>query len=210
MKEFWHENLIEESWKKLQELSKEKGLKVIGGWAVWLWTKQYKSKDIDIIVDLKELTKLKEKYSLQKNDRLKKYEIKLENIDIDIYVPFYSKLAIPVEELLKEKIKINGINTISCESLLILKQSAEIERRNTIKGKKDAIDLFTLLLYAPIDFKKYFALVKKYKKTEFLKELIKEIKNFDPKDAEKYLNLNYNEFSKKKKKLLKEIEKLNN
>src|SRR3989344_5114890 len=171
-KEFWHESLTEESWKKLQDTSKETELTVIGGWGVWLWTKQHKSKDIDIIIDFQELANLKEKYSLEKNDRLKKIE---------------------------------GINTISCEALLILKQGAEIDRRGTIKGQKDAIDLLTILFYAPIDFKKYFALLEKNKKQAFAKELAGAITSFNPKDSEKYLGTNYKEFVKKKKQLLEKI-----
>ena len=207
-KEFWHESLTKESWKKLQELSKEMELTVIGGWGVWLWTKQHKSKDIDIIIDFQELANLKEKYSLEKNDRLKKYEVKMQGFDIDIYVPFYSRLALPIEGLLKEKVKIEGINTISCEALLILKQGAEIDRRGTIKGQKDAIDLLTILFYAPIDFKKYFALLEKNKKQAFAKELAGAITGFNPKDSEKYLGTNYKEFVKKKKQLLEKIKKL--
>jgi len=209
-KEFWHESLTEESWKKLQELSKETELTVIGGWAVWLWAKQHKSKDIDAIVDFQELAKLKEKFSLEKNDRLKKYEIKMQGFDIDIYVPFYSKLALPIEDLLKEKVRIEGINTIPCEALLVLKQGAEINRRGTIKGQKDTIDLLTLLIYAPIDFKKYFGLLKKHKKEEFARELAGEIARFNPSDSEKYLGVNYKEFSKKKKELLAQIKKAQN
>jgi len=206
-KEFWHESLTEESWKKLQELSKETELTVIGGWAVWLWTKQHKSKDIDIIVDFQELAKLKEKYSLEKNGRLKKYEIKMQGFDMDIYVPFYSKLALPIEDLLKEKVRIEGISTIPSEALLILKQGAEIDRRGTVKGQKDSIDILTILIYAPIDFKKYFALLAKNKKENFAKELIGEIMRFNPSDSEKYLGINYKEFSKKKKELLEQIKK---
>ncbi|MDP2973985.1 MAG: hypothetical protein Q8N60_02955, partial [Candidatus Diapherotrites archaeon] len=191
-----------------QELSKETGLTVIGGWAVWLWTKQHKSKDIDIIVDLQELAGLKEKYALEKNDRLKKYEIKMQGFDIDIYVPFYSKLALPIESLLEEKVKIEGINTIPCESILILKQGAEIARRGTIKGQKDGIDLLTILLYAPVDFKKYFEALKKNKKEHFAKELASAITSFNPKDSEKYLGITFKEFSKKKKELLEKIKKL--
>ncbi|MBU2100785.1 hypothetical protein KKG83_01150 [Candidatus Micrarchaeota archaeon] len=204
-KEFWHESLTEESWKKLQELSKETELTVIGGWAVWLWTKQHKSKDIYIIVDFKELTQLKEKYSLEKNDRLKKYEIKMQGFDIDVYVSFYSRLALQIEELLKEKVRIEGINTIPCEALLILKQGAEIDGRNTIKGQKDLIDLLTLLVYAPIDFKKYFGLLKQHNKTEYAKELVGAITRFNTKDSEKYLGINFKEFSKKKKQLMEQI-----
>ena len=206
-KEFWHESLTEESWKRLQELSKETDLTVIGGWSVWLWTKQHKSRDIDIIVGFDELAKLKEKYVMEKNDRLKKYEIKMQGFDIDIYVPFYSRLALPVEELEKEKVRIAGINTISCESLLILKQGAEIERRGTVKGQKDTIDILTILLYAPIGFRKYFALLAKNKKESFAKELIIEMAGFNPKDSEKYLGINYKEFSRKKKEMLEKIKK---
>lgn len=206
-KEFWHESLTEESWKKLQELSKETDLIVIGGWSVWLWTKQHKSKDIDILVGFDELAKLKQKYVLEKNDRLKKYEIKMQGFDVDIYVPFYSKLALPTEELAKEKVKIEGISTISCEALLILKQGAEIERRGTVKGQKDAIDILTILAYAPVNFKKYFELLKKNKKEEFAKELAKEISQFNPADSERYLGLKFTEFNKKKKEILQKIKK---
>lgn len=208
-KEFWHESLTQESWKKLQELSKQINLNVIGGWSVWLWTKQHKSRDIDIIVEFSELEKLKQKFSLEKNDRLKKYEIKLEGFDIDIYLPFYSRLSIPAEDLLKDKTKIEGINTISCESLLVLKQGAEIGRRNSIKGQKDLIDIMTILFFSPINFKKYFELLKKYKKPEFAKELITEITSFNAKESEKYLGLKYSEFIKRKKQLLEEIKKIN-
>ena len=207
-KEFWHESLTEESWKKLQELSKEMELTVIGGWGVWLWTRQHKSKDIDIIVDFQELAKLKEKYSLEKNDRLKKYEIKMQGFDIDIYVPFYSRLSLPIEDLLEEKVKIEGISTVSCESLLVLKQGAQIDRRGTIKSQKDTIDLLTILLHAPIDFKKYFALLEKNRKEAFAKELAGAITSFNPKDSEKYLGVNHKEFSKRKKELLEKIKKL--
>ena len=206
-KEFWHESLTEESWKKLQELSKEYSLTVIGGWSVWLWTKQHKSRDIDIIVDFKGLAELKERYVLEKNERLKKYEIKLHGFDVDIYVPFYSKLALPIEGLLKEKVKIDGINTVSAQALLALKQGAEIERRNTVKGQKDRIDILALLFYAPISLQKYFALLKQFKKDEFAKELAAEIALFNPKDSERYLGIKFGDFAKKKKKLLEQIKK---
>ena len=207
MKEFWHESLTEESWKKLQELSKE-DMVVIGGWAVWLWTRQHKSKDIDIIVDFQGLSKLKGKYLLEKNGNLKKYEIKMQGFDIDVYVPFYSRLALPIEALLEEKVKIEGVNTISCESLLVLKQGAEISRRGTVKGKKDSIDILTILLYAPIDFKKYSALLARHGKESLAKELATVLAGFSPKDSEKYLGLDYKEFSAKKRELLGKVKRL--
>ena len=206
-KEFWHESLTQESWKKLQELSMETELTVIGGWSVWLWTKQHKSRDIDIIVDFAELSRLKEKYVLEKNDRLKKYEVKMTGFDIDIYVQFYSKLALPIEALVKERVKIDGINTIICEALLILKQGAEIDRRSTVKGQKDIIDILTILIYCPLNFRKYFELLGKYKKETLAKELTGEIARFNPKDSERYLGLKYREFAKRKKEIMEKIKK---
>ncbi len=206
--EFWHESLTEKSWKKLQELSKEINLTVIGGWSVWLWTKQHKSKDIDILVDFETLSFLKEKYPLEKNDRLKKYEIKLSEFDIDIYTPYYSTLAIPIEDLLKETIQIEGIKTIRSEMLLILKQGAEIDRRESIKGQKDTIDILTLLVYAPIDLKKYRGLLEKYRKKNYLHELLTEITQFNPIDSKRYLGINYSEWAKKKKELIEKIKKV--
>jgi len=206
-KEFWHESLTQESWKKLQELSMETELTVIGGWSVWLWTKQHKSRGIDIIVDFAELSRLKEKYVLEKNDRLKKYEVKMTGFDIDIYVQFYSKLALPIEALVKERVKIDGINTIICEALLILKQGAEIDRRSTVKGQKDIIDILTILIYCPLNFRKYFELLGKYKKETLAKELTGEIARFNPKDSERYLGLKYREFAKRKKEIMEKIKK---
>ena len=203
--EFWHESLTGQSWEKLQELAGEIKFTLIGGWSVWLWTKQHKSRDIDIIVDFETLARLREKYPLVKNDRLKKYEIKMQGFDIDIYVPYYSKLALPVEQLASQTASIEGISTISCEALLILKQGAEIARRGTTKGRKDIIDILTILLYAPLDFKNYFALLSKNGKENFAKELLYEIAALSPRESEKYIGMGEREFTKRKKGLLLKI-----
>ena len=49
-KEFWNSLLTEKSWEILQELRKNYDFILIGGWAVYLLTKQKKSKDIDIVI----------------------------------------------------------------------------------------------------------------------------------------------------------------
>lgn len=56
-----------------------------------------------------------------------------------------------------------------------------------------------------MDFKKYFALLAKNRKEAFAKELTRAITSFNPKDSEKYLGINYKEFSKKKKEMLEKI-----
>jgi hypothetical protein len=206
--EFWSELLTKASWEKLIELSKEIDLTVIGGWAAYLWTGLHKSKDIDILVDYDTLIKLQKEYKLEKNDRLKKYEIKFDKFDIDIYLPGYSKLAIPVEDIIKKyPTMVRGIATIIPEILLILKQGAEIERRNTIKGKKDSIDILTLLIHAPIDLKEYKEILSKYKKENYIEELANVIKNFDDRDLQ-YLGIDFMKFKRWKKDILEKLKRI--
>src|SRR3989344_5181136 len=108
--DYWNNILTEKSWSILLKLKKEKfNFTVIGGWAAYLWTNLHKSKDIDIVInDFKDLDFLKKNYDLRKNDSLKKYEIKFEEIDLDIYVPYYSKLALPIEEIKSRITKIEN------------------------------------------------------------------------------------------------------
>jgi len=202
--EFWNSLLTEQSWKTLLELNKKPfGFILIGGWATYLWTKQHKSKDIDLALkNIKELDYLKKSFDLKKNDRLKKYEIKQGETDIDIYVPYYSKLTIPIEELEKHSTKIAGITVAKPEALLILKQGAEIERKNTIKGLKDRIDIISILLQTQIDFRKYRELIEKHKLQGFekrLKEIITEFKET------KYIEMTPRQLKLKKRELMETI-----
>lgn len=50
MKEFYHSLITEKSFKSLQELSKDFNFVLMGGWAIFLYTRALKSKDIDIII----------------------------------------------------------------------------------------------------------------------------------------------------------------
>ena len=202
-KEFWNSLLTEKSWKILYEIKKKYSFILIGGWAVYLLTKQQKSKDIDIVIDLIELKKF-DKNKLRKNDNLKKYEIKNEEIDIDIYLEYYSKLVIPVEDIKNYAIEIEGFRVLCPEALLILKQSAYLDRINSVKGEKDKIDVASLIFFSEINFKKYNEILKKYK-LDYLKDLEKLIKNFKEYDS---LNLNPRGFKLRKNKILNGIKNL--
>ncbi len=207
MTEFWNELLTKASWKKLQELTKEFKFILIGGWAIYLWTEKHKSKDIDVIIDYSTLSEIQEKYPLTKNDRLKKYEVKFDEFDIDIYLPYYSKLALPIEDLENYMTMVKGIKTISLETLLILKQAAEVERRNSVKGQKDGIDILTILIYGCPDIKEYNELLGKYELKDYIDELIFVIKNFDDKNI-KYLDLNLKEFVNWKRKYIEKLRRV--
>ena len=206
--EFWSSLLTEKSWNLLKELNKKDfNFIVIGGWAAYLWTKLHKSKDIDILVpDFKGLEYLKKTYDLRKNDSLKKYEIKFEEIDVDIYIPYYSKLALPIDEIKIHITKIENMQVVSPEVLLILKQGAELDRKDSVKGSKDRIDIMALLLFSEVDFKKYNYLLEKYKLKHYFDRLFSIINNFD---EIKYLDLNPREFKLKKRELLRKMGKMN-
>ncbi len=200
--EYWNELITEKSWNVLQKL-KTINFVLIGGWASYLWTNSHKSKDIDIIVDFKELEKIKNEFSLNKNDNLKKYEIKIDEVDIDIYVPFYSKLSLPAEFIIKNSTKIQGFKVVKPEILLILKQGAECDRKDSEKGLKDRIDIIDLLFKTEIDFKNYEEILEKYNLKDYKKKLIAIIKNFR---EIKYLRLNPREFKLKKEVILNKIQ----
>jgi len=202
--EFWNSQLTEKSWEALQDLKKKYDFILIGGWAIYLWTKQQKSKDIDIVVSISELQKLKQE-NLSKNDNLRKYEIKIGEIDVDIYVSHFSKLIIPPEHIGNYISKIEGFSVISKEALLILKQGAEIERRNSLKGEKDEIDIMSLLFFSDINFNVYKSILKKYSLEHFIDSLISILKTFKDYNL---ISLTPREFKKTKENILKNLKKL--
>lgn len=169
---YYHDLITEKSWKILQDLKRQYRFILIGGWAVYLYTKALKSRDIDFICDYEELQKLKAKFDLIKNERLKKYEIHMGEFDVDIYVPFYSELAIPVEDLLKMTKLIEGFAILTPEALCILKQKAYLDRAGSSKGEKDRLDILALLKNG-LDFKEYTALINKYRLDTYPSDLKK-------------------------------------
>jgi hypothetical protein len=205
--DYWNNILTEKSWEILQKIKKEKfEFILIGGWAAYLWTNSHKSKDIDIVIkDFNDLNFLKNRYNLIKNDALKKYEIKFEEIDLDIYVPFFSRLAIRVEDIKNHTTIISNFEVVKPELLLILKQGAEQDREKSIKGEKDRIDIITLLLNAEINFNEYLKLLKKYGLEHFYERLKNIILNFK---EIRYIDLNPREFKLKKEEIIKKLRNL--
>lgn len=142
---YYRDQVTQKSWKLLTQISSIYQFVLIGGWAVWLYTKQLKSKDIDIVVSLDQLGKLSKDYALEKNERLKKYEIRQEEIEIDVYTPFYSQLGVPGEVILDTAIQREGFKIPPPEILLRLKLVAYQGRRGSEKGRKDLVDIVSLL-----------------------------------------------------------------
>ncbi len=201
MTEYWNEALTKASWESLQKFSKRYDFILIGGWAVYLWTKQHKSKVIDIVIDFETLGKLKKDFDVTKNDRLKKYEIQKDKFDIDIYVKYYSELGFPLEDM--EVTKIEGFTVPVLEDLIILKQNAEIDRRGSVKGKKDAIDILSMLIYGGFGYDKYISKLEEHD-LNFEEDLIKVVEDFDAEES-KYLRMGFKEFKDWQNEFLEEI-----
>lgn len=199
MAEFYHDLITEESFEILQILRKKFKFILIGGWAVFIYTKSLKSKDIDIIVDYDELEKIRKEYNIFKNDRLKKYEIKIDQTYIDIYLPYFSDLGLKAEEIKNYCKNIEGFLAPLPEVLLILKIYAYQNRKGTNKGGKDLVDIFSLLKNAGINWQKYKELIKKHN----LKNLNEELENliFSQKSIPELGLLNH-KISKLKKEVL--------
>lgn len=202
MEEFYHNLITEKSFQTLQDIRKKLDFILIGGWAVFLYTKSLKSKDIDIIVDYENLAKMKEVGEIRKNNRLKKYEVSEGNFDIDIYVPYYSELGMPIEEIQKNSKNKEGFTAPEPEILLLLKLYAWHNRRGSAKGQKDELDIFSLALLSEFDWRKYAGFVEKYD----FSELNKEFKNLLKATRRiKDLNINEQKMAKSKKRILEKI-----
>lgn len=148
--QFWHDAITDKSFAFLQEFAKRFQFVLIGGWAVYFHTKALKSKDIDIVVTFEELEKLRKEFPLIKNERLKKYEIKAEGFDVDIYVPHFSELGVPLEDIINDAVSLEGFRVPRKEILLALKLHVYEQRKGSLKGRKDMIDIISLLYHSKI------------------------------------------------------------
>ncbi|MDI9643807.1 MAG: hypothetical protein QFX35_01160 [Candidatus Verstraetearchaeota archaeon] len=155
---FYHPDITEESWRVLLELRRRHSFILIGGWAVWLYTKGLKSKDIDIIVDFEELSQLRKEFLLTKNPRLKKYELKQGSTDVDVYVLHYSDFGIPPHLLSAHVLSVEGFRVLAPEYLLVLKLRAAMDREVSAKGEKDRIDILSLLVSGAVKLSEFVAI----------------------------------------------------
>lgn len=202
MQNFYNDLVTQKSWLTLQNLRGKLDFVLIGGWAVYLYTKTLKSKDIDLIVNYDQLEKLRTDFQVVKNDRLKKYEARAEEVQIDIYLPHYSDLGISVKEIIKNTNQKETFILPCLEKLLILKQLVYIQRGLSAKGQKDRLDVLSLLLSKDFEinaYKKQLAKLGQKKLLVNLKSLISETTKIPE------LGVNEHFWSKTKKKLLNKL-----
>jgi hypothetical protein len=202
--EFWNSEITNDSWNELLVLSRTYNFILIGEWAIYLYTKLHKSRDIDIVVDYDQFWILSKDFQLRKNPSLRKYEIKFQKFDIDVYTPFYSRLTVPVQDLINNFTIIENIKVPKIEELLILKLGAFDERVDSIKGQKDRLDIAGLVFYSSVDYARFTELLNKYEKRVYYKLLMNAVGNINPRLLQ-YLNLNESTYAKIKKKALEVI-----
>ncbi len=143
---YYHDILTTKSWEELKRIKGQLDFVLIGGWAVYLYTRALKSKDIDILISYDGLDKLRLLYpNVYKNERLSKYEAVLEDIQVDVYLPHFSKIGLPVEELVQHTKLVDGFTVLDPNYLMVLKIITYADRKGTSKGRKDFLDLVSLL-----------------------------------------------------------------
>jgi len=200
--DYYHNLITEKSWRELTSLRRRLDFVLIGGWAVYVYTKTLKSKDIDIIVDYDQLPVLARSYDLTKNDRLKKYQAAKEEVEIDIYLPHYSRIGIPVEDLLKQAVNLEGFRVAEINHLLVLKIFSFSRRGNSTKGRKDLIDIVSLAAGTLIDWGKIKKVIGKYRLEEALASWIRALRStFEVGE----ITLNKHSFSKLKNEILAKL-----
>lgn len=152
MVSFYHGAITDRSWSVLLELSRQIPFVLIGGWAAWVYTQGDKSHDVDIVVDYATLGVLRQRYVVNKNDRLAKYEIPGDGFDVDIYVEHWSHtLAVAPEVILASAVERGGFRVPPAETLLALKLLAWQARSTSVKGEKDLHDVRGLIPLCDVD-----------------------------------------------------------
>lgn len=202
--EFWNSDITGESWNQLISLSKKYKFVLIGGWAIYMYTKLQKSRDIDMVVDYVQTRPLFADFQMRNNPSLRKYEIKFQKFNVDVYTQFYSRLSVSPQDLLNNYRVIENIMVPRVEEMLILKPGAFYDRKSSMKGQKDRVDIAGLVFYSTVDYSRLRVLLNQYKKESYMDLLLDAVGNID-RHLLPYLNLNESTYSKIRKRTLDAI-----
>jgi len=193
----WREETTEKSWQVLNDLRNLADFILIGGWADYLWTHKLKSRDIDLCINQGNFYKLQQEllqrnHAIKRNIRLMKFEAIIDTVEVDIYTPFLSKLIVPCQDIINQKLyaTIEHFKTAQPEALLLLKAQAAQQRWHSEKGAKDRTDIISLLQHADIKQAALKQMLKKYDPQNTLKNIIKRTIT-ESRTEYKYLNLTY-------------------
>jgi len=207
----WRDEIVEKSWQVLGELKDLADFILIGGWAIYLWTRKLKSRDIDIYIDQKNFYKLQSEllqrdYALKRNVRLMKFEALIGDVEVDIYTPFMSHLAVPCLDVFNQKLYslIEHYKVAIPEALLLLKAQAAQQRWHAERGVKDRVDIISLLKFTDIKRDLLKQMLRKYDKQHTLRGVIKRATS-ESRIEYKFLGLTYEKDGVQLKKSLEDL-----
>jgi len=176
----WRDEIVERSWTVLGELKELADFVLIGGWAAYFWSRRLKSRDIDLYIDQENFYKLQsallqKDYAVKRNVRLKKFEALIGDVEVDIYTPFMSNLAVPCSDVFAKKLfsLVEGFKVAIPEVLLLLKAQAAQQRWQAEKGLKDRVDIISLLKFVDVKRDLFEQMLRKYDRRNLLREVIK-------------------------------------
>lgn len=152
-----------------------------------------------MVLEFSELERLKKDFEVFKNERLKKYGARKGEMEIDIYLPFYSNPGLPAEDLKKFVVSLEGFKTVEKEILAILKQRALMERKGLVKGRKDLADLVGLFRLPNFDWKKYKETISAYGLEKSVRATVGILQSTTKIDE---LNLNVHQMARFKRRIL--------
>lgn len=140
---------------ELGELFPE-GLVFIGGIAVYLHTIHVESTqhfaefthDADFYISLADMADLRDIEEVTANRRLSKHQMIKKGFEFDIYTERNSSLVVPFDAVYAHAVKFGSLRAASLEHLFVLKLEAFLDRRQSVKGDKDAKDLFRIAAVA--------------------------------------------------------------
>lgn len=146
---------------------------LFGGWATYLRTGVAKSHDIDVIVDHPTLDRLRSKHALSESRHIggKKFELKVEGVEVDVYPVYQSRLGrelqLPVEALIGWSERIGQVRVLTTEAQFAAKMAALLDRPVTLPGEKDRQEMWALLnTGSGLDFKIVASLLRQAGKTQ--------------------------------------------
>lgn len=132
------------------------GLVFIGGIAVYLHARntpsvaQYaeSTHDADFYVSLADMGDLRDIEEVTPNRRLSKHQLIKRGFEFDIYTERQSTLIVPYDAVAASSVRYEPFRIAGLEHLFVLKLEAFRDRRQSVKGEKDAKDLLRIAAVA--------------------------------------------------------------
>ncbi len=128
------------------------GLVYIGGIAVYLHARNAPSvekyaettHDADFYISMADMADLRDIEEVVPNRRLSKHQLIKRGFEFDIYTERQSRLIVPYDAVVAHSVDRSAFRIAGLEHLFVLKLEAYKDRRQSVKGEKDAKDLLRI------------------------------------------------------------------